>query len=209
MSKGFGPEGPGGPGKPGTLEAPTVTVDRTTAGSIASEFTPAFRARTVGPELQLRLGQLVAEGLQLLEHASLVRAQWHTNAGTLDYAATRLGRAALEHDAVDRILGGGSLLGVDGPRERSGGVRRMNGWRHERAAPRSPPLSRTARHGRWRQPTGPRPTGAPPCAARRKVRGRRAFARRTSWCPVLPVRMSTHADLWPLGQSRKAHLGSS
>jgi hypothetical protein len=29
--------------------------------------------------------------------------------GALDYAVTRLGRAALERDAVEHILGGGSL----------------------------------------------------------------------------------------------------
>jgi hypothetical protein len=111
MIKGFGPDGPGGPGKPGTLEGPMAqsTSDRTSILEIATAFTPAYRARAVGPELQLRLGNVIGEGLQVLEHSSLVRVQWHSNVGGLDYIATRLGRAAVERDAVDRILDGGSL----------------------------------------------------------------------------------------------------
>jgi hypothetical protein len=49
---------------------------------------------------------LVAEGVQALEHASLVRAQVHTAMGALDYTVTRAGRAALESNSVARILDG-------------------------------------------------------------------------------------------------------
>jgi hypothetical protein len=55
-----------------------------------------------------RFSELVGEGLQVLEHASLVRGPVATSGGD-GYAVTRLGRAALERGAVDRITAGGSL----------------------------------------------------------------------------------------------------
>lgn len=64
------------------------------------------------PEHQLLvLADLVAEGVQTLEHASLVRLKTKYdgqffNAG---YVATRLGHAALQQNAVDKALAGGSL----------------------------------------------------------------------------------------------------
>ena len=48
--------------------------------------------------------KLAAEGLQELEHASLVRAQLHTNINYLDWTATRRGRAALASGDVQQIL---------------------------------------------------------------------------------------------------------
>jgi hypothetical protein len=55
-----------------------------------------------------RLSELVGEGVQVLEHAGLVRGPVE-GVSVLCYTATRLGRVALERDAVGRILGGGSL----------------------------------------------------------------------------------------------------
>jgi hypothetical protein len=56
-----------------------------------------------------RFAELVGEGLQVLEHASLVRGPVPTMGGVDGYTATRLGRAALERGAVDRIIAGGTL----------------------------------------------------------------------------------------------------
>ena len=56
-----------------------------------------------------RLWELVGDGLQVLEHASLVRGPEPLNGSGYGYTATRLGRAALEQGAVDRIIAGGSL----------------------------------------------------------------------------------------------------
>lgn len=81
----------------------------TTVGAIATEFSPDGTTRGADERVRLRLQRLVAEGVQALEHASLVRAQMHTAMGSLDYALTRLGRTALERGAVERVLGGGSL----------------------------------------------------------------------------------------------------
>ena len=58
------------------------------------------------------LAQVVAEGVQALEHACTVRPVFHLDPGTnynLDWTATRLGRSALAQNAVARVLGGGSL----------------------------------------------------------------------------------------------------
>jgi hypothetical protein len=97
MTKGFGPTGPG--------EGGETSVD-----GIAGELTPAYEARADGDaDARVRLKELVAEGVQALEHASLIRTQYHYNADSLWYTANRLGRSALERNAVDRILGGGSL----------------------------------------------------------------------------------------------------
>ena len=110
MVRGFGPDGPGGPGKQATIEAPSdLGFTRVTAYVIAAEFSPAFRSRSVPSQLRLSLDYLIAEGLQVLEHACLVRVRWHRDIGDLDYAATRLGRAALAQGAVERVLAGGAL----------------------------------------------------------------------------------------------------
>ena len=107
MSKGFGPDGPGGPGQPGTLEAPTGNpASRTTVGSIGTRFTAAYQARAVSWDMQAALNQILAEGLQLLELAALVRAESHANVSGLCYVATRRGRTALAAGEVERIVGG-------------------------------------------------------------------------------------------------------
>jgi hypothetical protein len=59
----------------------------------------------------LQLKELVAEGLQALEQASLVHqnSQFDGVATNIGYVPTRLGREALAQGAVERILSGGSL----------------------------------------------------------------------------------------------------
>ena len=102
MVRGFGPGGPGVPGRPGTLEAPTLTPERVGLNDLARALTPAYTARAAGPEQQVRLSHLVAEALQALEHAPLVRVSWR--GGMENYLATRAGRAALEAGAVADLL---------------------------------------------------------------------------------------------------------
>ena len=80
-----------------------------TAQAISYAFAPerAFTFPVPTPEdveLRDRIAKLVAEGLQELEHASLVRCQMHTAMGYLDWTATRRGRAALERSEVQRLL---------------------------------------------------------------------------------------------------------
>jgi hypothetical protein len=84
-----------------------MTAERVSLIRITQQFTPAFSGRGIGYELQTRLLGLVAEGVQLLQNAALVRVTW--NGGAEDYRATRLGRAAVERDAVERVVSGGTL----------------------------------------------------------------------------------------------------
>jgi hypothetical protein len=75
-------------------------------GKLVNRFAPDASHRD--EKLLQRFFELVGEGLQVLEHASLVRGPVPAMGGD-GYAITRLGRAALEQGAVDRIIAGGSL----------------------------------------------------------------------------------------------------
>jgi len=109
MTKGFGPGGPGADEKEDvTLGGPNIHAGATVS-DIAIEFAQGGSTQGADDSLRLRLHRLVAEGVQTLEHSGLIRAQLHTSMGSLDYAVTRLGRAALDDAAVERILGGGSV----------------------------------------------------------------------------------------------------
>ena len=88
MAKTFGPVGPRADRK--------VTVDGApigagpTVGTIVSQFVSYDKwdqAKRV--DSWERVKRLIAEGLQTLEHASLIRAQNHS--GMLNYAVTRSG----------------------------------------------------------------------------------------------------------------------
>lgn len=107
MVKGFGPGGPGADDDAISLGQQNVDAGPT-APQIALEFAPSRQGlgTPTADDLTLeeRIAKLVAEGLQALEHASLVRVQMHTAMGNLDWAATRRGRAALERNEVESIL---------------------------------------------------------------------------------------------------------
>src|SRR4051812_5515795 len=108
MVKGFGPDGPGADDDAIPLEQANF-ISGPTANDISYHFAPDWDSRSpalTSDDLMLRgrISKLVAEGLQELEHASLVRCQLHTDAGYLDWAATRRGRAALDRGEVQGIL---------------------------------------------------------------------------------------------------------
>jgi hypothetical protein len=108
MIRGFGPGGPGADDNAISLGQANVGAGPT-AGDISLQFVPdrGFSFPVPTPEdvqLRERITRLVAEGLQELEHASLVRCQLHTAMGAFDWAATRRGRAALERGAVEHIM---------------------------------------------------------------------------------------------------------
>jgi hypothetical protein len=103
MVKGFGPDGylpelvrTGGP----AALVPTAHVR-----NIAQMFEPEG-ARDA--DLRERLSEVVGEGLQVLEHESLIWARNVAEGFGVGYAPTRRGRAALEADAVERTLRGKS-----------------------------------------------------------------------------------------------------
>jgi hypothetical protein len=69
------------------------------------------QAQAGTPEHQLIvLADIVAEGVQTLEHASLVRLKTNYDGQYFNsgYVATRLGQHALQQNGVDKILAGGS-----------------------------------------------------------------------------------------------------
>ncbi len=117
MSKGFGRGGPGADDEDVWVGGASRHRGRV-AGGIANQFmaargvsSPLGSGVVMGAvagspdiELQQRIVRLVAEGLQELEHASLVRAQMHEPGNGLDYAITRRGRVALERGEVEGIL---------------------------------------------------------------------------------------------------------
>lgn len=110
MARAFGPGGPGH-----NDAAITVAHDSNYTGptvlAISELFVPDFNWgwEEQGPDdrnLREQIVKLVAEGLQVLEHASLVRCQIHHAMGTFDWAATRYGRAVLEQGQVQAVVQG-------------------------------------------------------------------------------------------------------
>jgi hypothetical protein len=92
MDKGFGPNCPASDG--------FVTV-----GMLVEQFVE--NAARYG-DVQDRLKLLVGEGVQALEHASLVCPHvWASHPGF--YVETRYGKTVREANAVERVLSGGSL----------------------------------------------------------------------------------------------------
>jgi hypothetical protein len=105
FTKGFGPGGPG-------ADDDKISVGQAniSAGPTASDITHLLvpdRPGFPSPDdlaLMGKMERIVAEALQALEHASLVRTQIHTAMGSFDFAATRKGRAALEQGTVQKLL---------------------------------------------------------------------------------------------------------
>jgi hypothetical protein len=107
LVRGFGPGGPGADDEDVTVGQMNIFAGPS-ASLIAKEFASYRNLPSSTPSAQEKLWnrivRLIAEGLQELEHASLVRAQMHTSSGSFDYATTRRGRAALDRGEVERIL---------------------------------------------------------------------------------------------------------
>jgi hypothetical protein len=110
MARAFGPGGPGYDDDAITVAHASLQAGPT-ALKISELFVPDFDFGWDQPAqedriLRERLVKLVAEGLQVLEHASLVRCQIHHEMGTFDWAATRYGRAVLDQGQVQAVLHG-------------------------------------------------------------------------------------------------------
>ena len=107
MGKAFGPGAEWeDPEEEVTVDGPNVGAGATVDG-IATAMAPDGSTRSVDDRTRLRLLRLVAEGMQALEHASLVRTQIHTAMGGFDYTPTRFGRTVLAAGAVAEVVGGG------------------------------------------------------------------------------------------------------
>lgn len=99
MMTAFGPDG--------AVDDSSITVGGANTGGGPDPYTIAEDLASGGtlPEtVRQQLARLVAEGFQVLEHAGLVRPQMHTSSGSIDFACTRRGRAALLDGSLERLL---------------------------------------------------------------------------------------------------------
>jgi hypothetical protein len=109
MAKAFGPGADWeDPEEEVTIDGPNVGAGATVAG-IAAAMAPGGSTRGADERTRLRLERLVAEGVQALEQAALIRPQMHTAMNSLDYTATRLGRKVLAAGAVAEVVAGGPI----------------------------------------------------------------------------------------------------
>jgi hypothetical protein len=107
MAKGFGPGAEWeDPEEEVTVGGPNVDAGATVVG-IAATMAPGGSTKGADERSRLRWQRLVAEGVQALEHAALVRSQMHTAMDSLDYTPTRLGRKVLAAGAVAKVVEGG------------------------------------------------------------------------------------------------------
>lgn len=106
MAKAFGPGAEWeDPEEEVTVGGPAARAGATVAG-IATAMTPDESAKGADERTWLRLQRVVAEAVQVLEHAALIRPQMHTAMNDLDYTPTRLGRTVLAAGAVAEVAGG-------------------------------------------------------------------------------------------------------
>lgn len=99
MARGFGPGGY----LPDLVRRQPYAVAAAYVRNIARGFEPEG-ARDA--DLYDRLCQMVGEGFQVLEHASLIWARSVSEGYGVGYTPTRRGRAALAADAVEQALRG-------------------------------------------------------------------------------------------------------
>lgn len=102
MTRGFGPGGPAASPPGGVVQARKIVSVYTIVKTFDS-------LDLRDGELEERLSVLVAEGVQALEHGALIFLSFGgSSIDRCQYALTRLGRVALQTNAVERVLHGDS-----------------------------------------------------------------------------------------------------
>lgn len=91
---------------------PDVELGYQEHGPTAGELARQLSALPKGQD-GLRMLSIIAEGMQLLEHARLVRLSVRRETSEVEYVLTRAGRAALETGDVGTRLRGGSTTSDD------------------------------------------------------------------------------------------------
>jgi hypothetical protein len=105
MARAFGPGAEWeDPEEEVTVSGPTARAGATVA-EIATEMSPEGSTKVADERTWLRLQRLIAEAVQVLEHAALIRPQVHLAIEGLDYTPTRLGRTVLAAGAVAEVVG--------------------------------------------------------------------------------------------------------
>jgi hypothetical protein len=106
MARAFGPRAEWeDPEEEATVGGPGAGAGATVE-AIAAAMAPEGSPRGADERTRLRLERLVAEAVQALEHAALIRPQAHAATDGLDYTPTRLGRKVLAAGAVAAVVGG-------------------------------------------------------------------------------------------------------
>ncbi len=106
MDKAFGPGAEWeDPEEEVTVGGPSDAAGATVAG-IGGAMAPGGSSKGVDERTRVRLQRLVAEGVQVLERAALIRPQMHLGTEGLDYTPTRLGRKVLAAGAVAQVVEG-------------------------------------------------------------------------------------------------------
>jgi hypothetical protein len=106
MAKAFGPGAEWeDPEEEATVGGPTARAGATVP-AIATALAPDGSTKGADERTWQRLQRLVAEAVQALEHAALIRPQMHTTTEGLDYTPTRFGRTVLATGAVAEVVGG-------------------------------------------------------------------------------------------------------
>jgi hypothetical protein len=104
MAKAFGPGAEWeDPEEEVTVGGPTARAGATVS-EITTEMAPEGSTKGADERSWLRLQRLVAEAVQVLEHAALIRPQVHLAIEGLDYTPTRLGRTVLAAGAVAEVV---------------------------------------------------------------------------------------------------------
>jgi hypothetical protein len=98
MVRGFGPGSPGG-------RATTGIPGITTVEDILAAIAPG--ANRLDMTAYRQIYDVIGEGVQVLEHAGLLRGTVLNNVGGRYVTTTRLGRAALDRDEVRSVLAAG------------------------------------------------------------------------------------------------------
>ena len=94
LTKGFGPDGPDASGAIRATE-------------LGGAFVPGDSTSGLDQGDLVQINDIVAEGIQRLEHAGLVRVVVSSDGGSRYFTfvtPTRAGRAALENDSIDKAL---------------------------------------------------------------------------------------------------------
>jgi len=106
MTKAFGPGAAWeDPEEEVTVGGPTARAGATVA-EITTAMAPEGSTKGADERSWLRLQRLVAEAVQVLEHATLIRPQVHLAIEGLDYTPTRFGRTVLAAGAVAEVVAG-------------------------------------------------------------------------------------------------------
>jgi hypothetical protein len=104
MAKAFGPGADyEDPEEKVTVGGPNADAGATVEG-ITPDMAPGRTTKGADEKTCLRLQRLVAEGVQVLEHAGLIRPQMHTAMNELDYTLTRFGRKVLAAGKVEEVV---------------------------------------------------------------------------------------------------------